>query len=158
MRIPSDDWRLQERWINPAEYLHFVDVAGDGKAVVVGARGDVFHLALADKETLPRNLTGTPGVREDTPRLSPDGKQVAYFADATGEYQLYVRDVATGETTQVTTDLDRKVYHPRWSPDGQEDPRSATRTTRSTWWTSPRRSGRRSTSRATSTTTSSRGR
>ena len=120
VRIPSDDWRLQERWINPSEYVHFVDVAGDGKSVVVGARGDVFHLALADKETLPRNLTGTPGVREDTPRLSPDGKQVAYFADATGEYQLYVRDVATGEATQVTTDLDRKVYHPRWSPDGKK--------------------------------------
>ena len=30
----------------PAEYLHFVDVAGDGKAVVVAARGDVFHLAV----------------------------------------------------------------------------------------------------------------
>ena len=118
--IPSDDWRLQDRWINPSEYLHFVDVAGDGKAVVVGARGDVFHLALADKETLPRNLTRTPGVREDTPRLSPDGKRVAYFSDATGEYQLCVRDVATGETTQVTTDLDRKVYHPRWSPDGKK--------------------------------------
>ena len=93
-------------------------MAGDGKAVVLAARGDVFHLALADKETLPRNLTRTPGVREDTPRLSPDGKRVAYFSDATGEYQLYVRDVATGETTQVTADLDRKVYHPRWSPDG----------------------------------------
>jgi tricorn protease len=118
--IPSDDWRLQERWINPSEYLQFVDVAGDGKAVVLGARGDVFHLALADKETLPRNLTRTPGVREDTPRLSPDGKRVAYFSDATGEYQLYVRDVATSETTQVTTDLDRKVYHPRWSPDGKK--------------------------------------
>ena len=96
VQIPSDDWRLQDRWINPSEYVQFVDVAGDGKAVVVGARGDVFHLALADKETLPRNLTRTPGVREDTPRLSPDGKRVAYFSDATGEYQLYVRDVATG--------------------------------------------------------------
>jgi len=120
VRIPSDDWRLQERWINPAEYVHFVDVGGDGKAVVVAARGDVFHLALTDKETMPRNLTGTPGVREDTPRLSPDGKQVAYFADATGEYQLYVRDVTTSDATQVTTDLDRKVYHPRWSPDGKK--------------------------------------
>ena len=106
--------------INPSDYIQFVDVAGDGKAVVLGARGDVFHLALADKDALPRNLTGTPGVREDTPRLSPDGKRVAYFSDATGEYQLYVRDVATGETTQLTTDLDRKVYHPRWSPDGKK--------------------------------------
>jgi tricorn protease len=118
--IPSDDWRLADRWINPSEYLHFVDVAGDGKAVVVAARGDVFHLALADKETLPRNLTSTPGAREDTPRLSPDGKKVAYFSDATGEYQLCVRDVATGETTQLTADLDRKVYHPLWSPDGKK--------------------------------------
>jgi len=120
VRIPSDDWRLQERWISPAEYVQSVDVAGDGKSVVVGARGDVFHLTFADKETVPRNLTATPGVREDTPRLSPDGKQVAYFSDATGEYQLYVRDVATGEATQVTTDLERKVYHPRWSPDGKK--------------------------------------
>ena len=59
-------------------------------------------------------------MREDTPRLSPDGKRVAYFSDATGEYQLYVRDVATGETTQLTSDLDRKVYHPCWSPDGKK--------------------------------------
>jgi len=33
VRIPSDDWRLQDRWINPSEYLHFVDVA-----VPAGAR------------------------------------------------------------------------------------------------------------------------
>jgi len=120
VRIPSDDWRLQDRWIDPSDYVQFVDVAGDGKAVVLAARGDVFHLAISEKETLPRNLTRTPGVREDTPRLSPDGKKVAYFSDATGEFQLYVRDVATGETTPLTTDLDRKVYHPRWSPDGKK--------------------------------------
>ena len=90
VRIPSDDWRLQDRFINPSDYIQFVDVAGDGKAVALSARGDVFHMALADKEALPRNLTDTPGVREDTPRLSPDGKRVAYFSDATGEYQLYV--------------------------------------------------------------------
>ena len=120
VRIPSDDWRLQERFTNPSDYIHSVDVAGDGKAVALAARGDVYHLALADKQWLPRDLTKTPGVREDTPRLSPDGRQVAYFADATGEYQLYVRDVATGETTQVTSDLDRKVYHPCWSPDGKK--------------------------------------
>ena len=120
VEIPSDEWRLQERFVNPADYTQFVDVAGDGKAVVLGARGDVFHVALADKQALPRDLTRTPGVREDTPRLSPDGQRVAYFSDATGEYQLYVRDVLTGETTQITTDLDRKVYHPRWSPDGKK--------------------------------------
>ena len=117
--IPSEDWRLQDRWINPSEYLHFVDVAGNGKAVVAEARGDVFHLALADKETLPRNLTRTPGVREDTPRLSPDGRGSPTSRTRRASTS-YVRDVWTGETSQVTTDLDRKVYHPRWSPDGKK--------------------------------------
>ena len=74
-----------------------------------------------DKEALPRNLTATPGVREDTPRLSPDGKRVAYFSDATGEYQLYVRDVTTGETTQLTSRPRPQALPPALVARRQED-------------------------------------
>ena len=98
--------------------------ATTGARVALGARGDVFTVTLAekekDKDAVPRNLTRTPGVREDYPRLSPDGTRVAYFSDATGEYQLYLRDLKTGDETALTSDLDRKVYHPRWSPDGKK--------------------------------------
>jgi len=124
LRIPSDDWRLQERWINPSEYVQFVDVGNDGRTVALAARGDVYTLTRAEKEkekdSSPRNLTKSPGVREDYPRLSPDGTKVAYFSDASGEYQLCLRDLKTGVETQLTSDLDRKVYHPRWSPDGRK--------------------------------------
>ncbi len=121
VRIPSDDWRLRDRWINPAEYTQSVDAANDGKALVISARGDVFRLGLeGEKDVRARNLTGTPGVREAHPRVSPDGKSVAYFSDETGEYQLYKREIATGAVTRLTDDLKRTAYRPIWSPDGRK--------------------------------------
>ena len=39
-----------------------------------------------------RNLTETPGSGRARPSWSPDGKTVAYFSDASGEYQLYLRE------------------------------------------------------------------
>jgi tricorn protease len=119
VRIPSDDWRLQDRWINPSDYVQFVDVANDGKSVVVSARGDSFLLSLEEKDVSARNLSRTPGTREKFPRISPDGKSLAYVSDRTGEYQVYVQDLSSGAETQLTDSLDRTVYQLRWSPDGK---------------------------------------
>jgi tricorn protease len=118
LRIPSDDWRLQDRWINPSEYIQFMDLGNDGKSAVLDARGDLFHLAIDDKGVTSRNLSSTPGVRERYPALSPDGKKIAYFSDQSGEYQIYLRDLSSGSVNQLTDTLDRTSYHLRWSPDG----------------------------------------
>ena len=37
-----------------------------------------------------RNLTNTPGAHERSPAWSPDGTRIAYFSDASGEYELHV--------------------------------------------------------------------
>lgn len=118
LNIPSDDWRLQDRWINPSEYIQYVDIANDGKSLALDARGDIFHVTAGEKEVLSHNLTATPGVRERYPCVSPDGKRVAYFSDQSGEYQIYIRDIAGGTVTQLTDSLNRTNYHLRWSPDG----------------------------------------
>ncbi len=120
VQVATDNWQLQPRWINVADYTEYMDVGNDGKAVAMTARGDIFSLEIGDKETSTRNLTASAGTRERYAQISPDGKKVAYFSDRTGEYQLYVQDVDGGTATALTQDLNRTVYHPRWSPDGSK--------------------------------------
>ena len=120
VHIPTDSWKQQDRWINPSSYVHFMDISNDGKQAVLTARGDVFSILMGEKETAWRNLSESPGTREAYAQVSPDGKKVAFFSDRTGEYQLYLQDTSGGPATALTGNLDRTVYHPRWSPDGSK--------------------------------------
>jgi Tol biopolymer transport system component/DNA-binding winged helix-turn-helix (wHTH) protein len=64
-------------------------------------------------------LTSLPGA-ELHPALSPDGKRVAFAWNGPDRdnFDVYVKDVASGEMVRVTRDpaLDD---HPAWSPDGE---------------------------------------
>lgn len=51
------------------------------------------------------------------PRLSPDGRRVAYTAEAGGARQAFVLDLRSGLARQVTAS-EHAVSDPRWSPDG----------------------------------------
>jgi tricorn protease len=116
--VPSDRWALRDRIINPRDYIHSAQLADDGAAVVLEARGDVFRVPTGSGPA--ENLSWTPGTRETSPALSPDGRTVAFFSDKTGDYQLYTQPAAGGDWTQITTDLDRTVYRLAWSPDGKK--------------------------------------
>jgi tricorn protease len=102
----------------PAETQN-VAVSPTGVRVVVEAHGDIFTLPVEKGDT--RNLTRTPGSAERDPAWSPDGKSVAYFSDASGEYQLYIRD-QDGLAPPKVIDLGPNpsyFYGPRWSPDSK---------------------------------------
>lgn len=51
------------------------------------------------------------------PRLSPDGRRVAYTAEAGGARQVVVLDLRSGATRQLTAS-EKAVSDPQWSPDG----------------------------------------
>jgi tricorn protease len=90
-----------------------------GVRVVAEARGDIFTLP-AEKGDI-RNLTNTAGSAERDPSWSPDGKSIAYFSDASGEYQLYIRD-QDGLSQPKVIDLAPNpsfYYGPHWSPDSK---------------------------------------
>ncbi|QEG22874.1 S41 family peptidase [Mariniblastus fucicola] len=116
--IPGDRPRLRKQKIDASKFMESGDISPTGKRVCVGARGDVWSLP-AEKGT-PRNLTRTDGVAERDPTWSPDGRWIAYFADATGEYELYVtQSDGRGETKQLTDDGECFRSDPVWSPDSK---------------------------------------
>ncbi len=96
-----------------------IAVSPTGMRLVAEAHGDIFTLPAEKGDT--RNLTRTPGTAERDPSWSPDGKSVAYFSDASGEYQLYIRD-QDGLQPPKVIDLGPDpsyFYSPRWSPDSK---------------------------------------
>jgi Tol biopolymer transport system component len=52
------------------------------------------------------------------PSLSPDGDRVVFMGHSGGNYEIYVTDLATGETTALT-DSPGSDGWPVWSPDGE---------------------------------------
>lgn len=95
------------------------DVAPDAKRVVFAARGDLFTVP-AEKGDV-RNLTATPGVRDLAPSWSPDGKQMAWLSDRTGEYEIWLMAAdGRGEARQLTRGAATYKLRLDWSPDGKQ--------------------------------------
>ncbi|PYS35419.1 MAG: protease, partial [Acidobacteria bacterium] len=83
------------------------------------ARGEIFTVP-ADKGDY-RNLTQSPGAHDRSPAWSPDGAQLAWLSDASGEYQLMLGD-PLGVATPRAIALPSTAFFsaPAWSPDGTQ--------------------------------------
>src|SRR5438445_3381740 len=83
------------------------------------ARGEIFTVP-AEKGDY-RNLTQSPGAHDRSPVWSPDGSQLAWLSDASGEYQLMLGD-PLGVTTPRTIALASTAFFsaPAWSSDGTQ--------------------------------------
>ncbi|MGC1522179.1 MAG: PDZ domain-containing protein [Steroidobacteraceae bacterium] len=102
-----------------AREVQNVAISPTGVRIVAEAHGEIFSLP-AEKGDI-RNLTRTPGSAERDPAWSPDGKSIAYFSDASGEYQLFVHD-QDGLRPPKVIDLGPApsfYYTPQWSPDSK---------------------------------------
>lgn len=118
VEVVTDGTTLKPREENASRLLRHPDVSPQGKRAVFEARGDLFSVPAEKGYVI--NLTRTPGVAERHPSLSPDGKQVAYFSDRSGEYELCVRPAdGSGAERQVTHLGPGFRYHITWSPDGK---------------------------------------
>ncbi|MEA1898302.1 MAG: PDZ domain-containing protein, partial [Bacteroidota bacterium] len=68
-----------------------------------------------------RNITQTTSVHEKYPQWSPDGKYIAYFSDASGEYELHIKS-QDGKVKSKVFPLTGTGFYafPEWSPDNNK--------------------------------------
>jgi Tol biopolymer transport system component/predicted Ser/Thr protein kinase len=101
-------------------------LAGGSLAVVALAAAVAFSLAgrtrapaaAAPSLAGPVQLTAAVGV-EDFPSWSPDGRMLAYQSDQTGNWDIWVAQVSSGQPVNRTADSPADEMYPSWSPDGQ---------------------------------------
>ena len=117
--VPDDKPAARPAYRNVENWLRGLDLSPSGKRAVLEARGELFTVP-AEKGDV-RNLTNSPGARERDPVWSPDGKWIACWSDASGEYQLTVL-AADGSTParQVTKEPATFRYALTWAPDSKK--------------------------------------
>lgn len=118
IQVVADQATLKPYEGNAARLIQGASPSPQGKRAIFEARGDLFSVPAERGPVV--NLTRSSGVAERHPAVSPDGKQVAYFSDRTGEYELYVRPAdGSGAERQVTHLGPGYRHQPIWSPDGR---------------------------------------
>jgi len=117
--VAADLPETRVRYADAVKFLRAADISPNGKRVVVEFRGEVVTVPAEKGD--PRNLTQTADAHERDPAWSPDGKSIAYFTDAPGDYVLAVRP-ADGKGAAKTYGLKGAGFYekPVWSPDSKK--------------------------------------
>jgi tricorn protease len=117
--VAADLAETRPRHVSGAKHIRDLSISPSGKRVALEVRGEI--VTVPAKKGDPRNLSDSPGVHERSPAWSPDGKSIAYFSDASGEYALVVRP-QDGKGAGRTYQLSGPGFYerPLWSPDSQK--------------------------------------
>jgi tricorn protease len=115
--VTSDLTDLRPRYDSDSKWIRNVDISPSAKRAVVEYRGEI--VTVPAKKGDARNLTESTGAHERSPAWSPDGKQIAFFSDADGEYKLHlVPQDGKGEAAVFELEGHGFFEDPKWSPDG----------------------------------------
>ena len=117
--VAADLAETRPRYVTNVKSIRSAKLSPTGKRAVLEYRGEI--VTVPAKKGDPRNLTETPGVHERSPVWSPDGKSIAWFSDASGEYALQVRRQDGQGEGRIYTIKGAGFYdRPVWSPDSKK--------------------------------------
>lgn len=120
--VPDDGARTAARDVDAGGEVRTEDatgainIAASAGALVLAAHGDLFRVPVGGGT--PFDLTATPGIDEDHPALSPDGRTVAYITENDRAQQVAVRPLAGGPERLLTRFTTGVLYRPVFSADG----------------------------------------
>lgn len=94
-----------------------VDIAPDGGWIVFDLLGHVYRVAASGGAA--EALTQNSGVAVNMhPRISPDGRLIAFISDRRGQNNLWVMNADGSNPRPVFTDLGARAAEPAWTADG----------------------------------------
>ncbi len=117
--VASDLVEVRPRYVKGSRYIRDGSISPSGARAVFEFRGEIVTVPAEKGDA--RNLTNTQGIHERSPVWSPDGKSIAYFSDAGGEYELHVvSQDGKGEARKFKIQGAGFYDAPIWSPDSQK--------------------------------------
>ncbi len=122
-RLPIEV-RADLAWARPqfrkvADMIRNAELSPTGVRALFEARGEILTVPAGKGDY--RNLTRSPGVHDRNPIWSPDGTQIAWLSDASGEYQLMLGDPQGLAKPKAVALPNRGFFSsPVWSPDGKQ--------------------------------------
>jgi tricorn protease len=115
--VPNDGLASRPSRVAVGTQVSGFALSPKGERALFTARGDVFTAPIENGPT--RNLTNSSGSHEKHARWSPDGSQIVFISDRTGEEELWlIAQDGSGQPEQLTRGGSAFRYAPAWSPDG----------------------------------------
>ncbi|HVN75610.1 MAG TPA: S41 family peptidase [Thermoanaerobaculaceae bacterium] len=116
--VPNDGVAMRPARMAVEKFIEDFSLAPKAERALFVARGDVFTVPIEKGPT--RNLTNSSRYHDKWARWSPDGSQIAYISDRTGEEEVWlIAQDGSGAARQLTRGGNAMRYAPEWSPDGK---------------------------------------
>jgi dipeptidyl aminopeptidase/acylaminoacyl peptidase len=122
--INSNSRPIQADDLFKLKFLQDAQLSPDGKTIAYSSSWvddeDKEHEAIWLLEIRSGNSKKLTfgGTKDNSPRWSPDGKNIAFISDRSGKSQIYIIPIYGGEAQPLTTLPQGTVAAPAWSPDG----------------------------------------
>ncbi len=117
IEVQGDFHWARERWVDVrGNDLSNPQLSPTGQRAIFEYRGEI--LSFPKENGAGRNLSNSSKSAERAPVWSPDGKQIAYFSDSNGEYELVIADQEGVVQKNIALPDPSFYFKPEWSPSG----------------------------------------
>ena len=117
--VAGDLLGTRPRWAKGAKWIRGAALSPSGARAAFEFRGEIVTVPAEKGD--PRNLTNTVAVHERAPAWSPDGKEIAYVSDESGENELVVRaQDGTGAPRRIRVPGAGFYFDLAFSPDSRK--------------------------------------